>query len=92
MILRRIFDAGSISKRAFHDAYERELKRIPERKASGGGDFYLTETSRVGKRFATALIGSTLEGHTLYLDAYRMLGISKAATFNELGRHLQIAM
>jgi hypothetical protein len=92
MILRRIFDSGAISKRAFHAAYEQELKRIPDRKPTGGGDFYLTETSRVGRRFATALIGSALEGQTLFRDAYRMLGITKAATFNELGRHLRVSI
>lgn len=88
VILRRIFDAGAISRRSFHAAYETELQRLPPRSASGGGDFYRTEAARVSKRFATALIANTLEGHTLYRDAYQMLGISKAKTFDELGRHL----
>ncbi|MGI8402018.1 MAG: ImmA/IrrE family metallo-endopeptidase [Gemmatimonadaceae bacterium] len=89
VILRRIFDTGAISRKRFHEAYTAEVARLPQRSVSGGGDFYRTEAVRVSKRFATALIANTLEGHTLYRDAYRMLGISKAKTFNELGRHLQ---
>ena len=33
--------------------------------------------SRVSRRFAQTLVASTLEGRTLYRDAFRMLGISK---------------
>jgi len=89
VILRRIFDAGGLSRKRFRDEYADEIARLPQRSTSGGGDFYRTEAVRVSKRFATALIANTLEGHTLYRDAYRMLGISKAKTFDELGRHLQ---
>ena len=89
VILRRIFDAGSLSRRQFREAYTAEIARLPQRTGKGGGDFYRTESARVSKRFATALIANTLEGQTLYRDAYRMLGISKAKTFDELGRHLQ---
>ena len=58
------------------------------RPTSGGGNFYLTEAVRVSKRFASSLVESTLEGQTLYRDAFRMLGISKVETFNELARPL----
>jgi Zn-dependent peptidase ImmA (M78 family) len=91
VILRRLFDARAISRPEFRAAYEAELQRIPQRPTPGGGDFYLTEVVRVSRRFAEALITNTIEGHTLYLDAFRMLGISKAQTFTELGRHLQVA-
>lgn len=89
VILRRLLDAGLITRVAFKSAYDAELERLPRRTGSSGGDFYRTEISRVGRRFASALVTNTLEGHTLYKDAFRLLGISKDSTFTELGHQLQ---
>ena len=69
-----------------------ELARLRSVSKGGGGDFYLTQSARVGKRFARALVLSTLEGQTLHRDAFRMLGFSKLATFHELGRQLGVAI
>lgn len=91
VILRRLFDAGALTPAAFHREYEAELVRLSGIGTSGGGDFYLTQAARVSKRFAAALIESTLEGRTLHRDALRMLGISKVETFQELGRTLHFA-
>ncbi|RAP56862.1 ImmA/IrrE family metallo-endopeptidase [Oleiagrimonas sp. MCCC 1A03011] len=90
VILRRLLDAGRVSREAFFVAYREELARIQEidARGGGGGDFYRTTAARVSKRFARSLVSSTLEGRTLYRDAFRMLGIAKTTTFNELGRSL----
>ena len=66
-----------------------ELVRLANMPKGSGGDFYLTTAARVSRRFARALVESTLEGRTLYRDAFRMLGISKTETLHELGRSLQ---
>jgi len=90
VVLRRMLDAGWLNRDAFWGAYRAEearLKAVATRSA-GGGDFYRTTVSRVSKRFAQTLVASTLEGRTLYRDAFRMLGIAKPGTFNELGRTL----
>lgn len=90
VVLRRLADAGRLDRNAFFRAYRDELAHLRNIAAtgSGGGDFYRTTASRVSKRFARALVESTLEGRTLYRDAFRMLGIAKTSTFNEFGRSL----
>ncbi|WP_234053381.1 MULTISPECIES: ImmA/IrrE family metallo-endopeptidase [unclassified Xanthobacter] len=91
VILRRLLDAGVITRDAFGQAWamERErLRALAEAAGSGGGDFYRTTLSRVGRRFARALVESTLEGQTLYRDAFRMLGVAKTETFNTIGREV----
>lgn len=91
VVLRRIHDAGGLSRKAFWHAYREELNRLREiQKAGSGGDFYLTLGVRVGKRFARALVASTLEGQTLHRDAFRLLGFSKHSTFRELAQSLRI--
>lgn len=90
VVLRRMLDVDWLGRDAFWRAYraeEERLKTLAARNA-GGGDFYRTTVARVSKRFAQALVASTLEGRTLYRDAFRMLGIAKPGTFNELSRTL----
>lgn len=91
VILRRIHDAGGLTREQLWEAYQEEVERLRAIPRGSGGDFYLTQAARVGKRFARALVISTLEGQTLYRDAFRMLGFSKLATFQELGRSLGVA-
>ena len=92
VILRRLLDAGWLDRTAFDAAWARELGRLRDlmQRGSGGGDFYRTTLSRVSRRFARALVVSTLEGQTLYRDAFRMLGVSKTQTFHNLGREVGV--
>ncbi|MEA3544386.1 MAG: ImmA/IrrE family metallo-endopeptidase [Thermodesulfobacteriota bacterium] len=81
--LRRIFDLGGIDRETLWKTYNEELERLRQlsKAGTGGGDFYRTLGSRDSKRFVRAVIGSTLEGQTLFRDAFRLLGIRKSATF-----------
>ncbi len=88
VVLRRMHDVGTLRGDVYWNAYEAEMRRLGELPRGSGGDFYLTLGARVSKRFARALIGSTLEGQTLYRDVFRMLGIKRDATFRELGAQL----
>lgn len=92
VILQRLRDAQWLTWEEFSEAYAEEKRRIADlpRPANGGGDFYATAGVRYSKRFARALVESTLEGHTLYRDAMRMLGISKTETLHELGRTIAV--
>jgi Zn-dependent peptidase ImmA (M78 family) len=92
VVLRRLLDVGALSRPKFRMAYEAELERILSMDRGSGGNFYLSEGARVSKRFASALVESTLEGQTLYRDAMQMLGIKKLETFAEFGRHLGVAV
>ncbi len=87
VILRRLLDAEWFDRERFDSEWEREKARLDPlaRKGGAGENFYRATLSRVGYRFAQAIIVDTLEGRTLYRDAYRMLGISRAETFNKLG-------
>ena len=92
VILRRIHDAGGLTREELWGAYDAELARLRALPSGAGGNFYLTLPARVSKRFARALVSSTLEGQTLYRDALRMLGFSKMKTFDELGRTLGVTL
>lgn len=84
VILCRIHDAGHLTREQLWQAYQEELERLRAIPRGSGGDFYLTQAARVSKRFARALVVSTLEGQTLHRDAFRLLGFSKLSTFQEL--------
>ncbi|MCL4231014.1 MAG: ImmA/IrrE family metallo-endopeptidase [Dehalococcoidia bacterium] len=91
VVLRRLFDAGFLNWQAFRERYEAEIDRLAAlRPSTSGGNFYWTELARVGRRFARAVIVSTLEGQTLYRDAIQMLGFSKQETFRELSDRLGV--
>jgi Zn-dependent peptidase ImmA (M78 family) len=95
VVLRRLYDAHFLGNwDAYRSAYEAELHRVLEilaERAGGGGNFYSTQPVRVSKRFTRAVITSTLEGQTLYTDAFQMLGFRSAATFQQLADHLGVA-
>jgi Zn-dependent peptidase ImmA (M78 family) len=90
--LRRLFDAGFIDQETLWQHYREEQKRLRTlNERSGGGDFYRSLGARTSKRFARAIVSSTLEGFTSFPDAFRLLGMRKTATFYEaacgLGAH-----
>ena len=91
VVLRRLFDVGRLDGAIFETAWREEVERLRAfDRGSGGGDFYRTTSARVSRRFARALVVSTIEGQTLYRDAFRMLGISKTSTFSNLGREVGV--
>ncbi len=91
VVLRRIYDAGHLSQQVYWDAYHAELERLLAIPKGSGGNFYFTQAARVSKRFARALVASTLEGQTLHRDAFHLLGFAKFETFRALGHNLGIA-
>jgi Zn-dependent peptidase ImmA (M78 family) len=90
--LRRLFDAGYITQAALWQHYREEQERLRtlKERSSPGGDFYRSLGARTSKRFARAIVSSTLEGLTSFPDAFRMLGVRKSATFYEAARELGV--
>lgn len=93
LILRRLFDAEWLGRGRFDEGWRDENKRLTslarQRQGVGGGR-YRTTDSRVSKRFTKALITSTLEGQTLFRDAYRMLDVRRTSSFERLARQVGV--
>jgi Zn-dependent peptidase ImmA (M78 family) len=92
VILRRMHDAGALNAETYRKVYGPELKRLREIAKGSDGDFYLTLGARVGKRFARALVISTMEGRSSFTEALRLLSFRKMSTFSELGRSLGVVL
>ena len=92
VILRRMHDAGGLSRDEFWERFRAEVARLKAivRARTGGGDYYRTTASRVSARFTRAVVTSTLEGRSTFTEAFRLLGCRKVSTFSELGRHVGI--
>ena len=86
VILRRLLDAKWLDLETFVSTLKNEQKQLSKqaRKKGGGGDFYRTLVARVSHRFVRAVIPSTLEGETLFRDAFHMLGITGTKSFQKL--------
>lgn len=91
VVLRRMHDAGSLTGDAYWRAYNYEVERLQELPGGSGGNFYLTLGARVSKRFARAVVSSTLEGRSSFTEAFRLLGFKKMSTFKELSNSLGVA-
>lgn len=91
VVLIRAREADAISEESFGQLYEHERREAQDAKSgTSGGDFYRTQSARLGRRFATAVIASAIEGRTPYTEAFHLLGVRKPSTFDELARKLGV--
>ena len=94
VIIRRLFDAKYITREAFDKAYTQQLSqlenqfKLKNKNQKGGGDFYQTMNKRVGQRFMHNLVTSTLEGNTLFTEAFDLLNITSTSTFMKIAKKL----
>jgi Zn-dependent peptidase ImmA (M78 family) len=91
VLLIRAFEAGLINREAFVKHYQPERNRpFRANSDSSGGNFYFTQRSRLGRRFAQAVIRSARTGQTLMRDAYGLLGVKKHETFVKLAETMEV--
>jgi Zn-dependent peptidase ImmA (M78 family) len=93
VILGRVREAGALTWDQYLAELESEQARVAALMAErgSGGNYYNTKPVQIGKRFARALVASALEGQTSYTEAFRLLGLKKAATFDRLAERLGVA-
>lgn len=93
VIARRALDFGLIDKNRFFTFYNEYLNELEEikgkKKEQSGGNFYNTQNTRIGKRFASSVIIATKEGKITYKYAYRLTGL-RGKTFDEYSTRLGI--
>lgn len=91
VLLRRLRDIKEIDEATFQELYEEDEQGFLERRAKQGpgGNYYATQKARVSPQLARAVIGSALEGTTPYREAYALLGIKKAETFQRFAQKLE---
>jgi Zn-dependent peptidase ImmA (M78 family) len=89
VVLRRLHDLKVLNRDEFGRHYADEVRRY-QKAARGGGSHYRNVRTRLGRRFVRALVESTLEGRTLYRDAFRLLGVKNTDGLRELAREMDL--
>lgn len=93
VILLQLRQADFFDRDTFAELYDEELDRLMgfDRSSSDGGSFYSTFPVQNSRRFLQSIISNTLEGQTLYQDAFRLTGLRKQETFDKMAEHLGVA-
>jgi len=87
VIGRRAYDLGMVNWNEYITFYQEEAKQWQNAQAGSGGDYYVTTRTRLGKRFAKAVVSSVQQGRLLYRDAGHLLGI-KPSNIPNLSKEL----
>lgn len=92
VILGRAREAGALTWDRYLAELDAERARVAALIAEpgSGGNYYNTKPVQIGKRFARAVVASALEGRTTYPQAFRLLGLKKSGTFDQLAHRLGV--
>jgi Zn-dependent peptidase ImmA (M78 family) len=93
VVARRALGMQLISRRDYFDFYNAYKEAAAERRArsAGGGDFYRTLGSRLGKRFPAAVYSAAKQGRLQYRDAYQLTGLS-GSSYDRFGKEFGFAL
>jgi Zn-dependent peptidase ImmA (M78 family) len=91
VVARRALDLALIARTKFFKFYEAysESERRRAARQKDGGNFYATQSLRLGRRFADTLVRATLEGKVLYGEAFRLTGLY-GRTFDRYAEALRV--
>lgn len=87
VVARRALDLQLINKDEFFEFYEDYLRRLQPAMPAEGGNFYVTQRLRLGRRFAETVVQAVREGALLYHEAYRLTGLY-GRTFERFVKYL----
>ena len=90
---RRAMDLELIERNAFFEFYERYINREHRSSttSSGGGDFYNNQNARIGKLFATHVMGAAVGGEIGFREAYELTGL-RGGTFQDYAERLGVPL
>jgi Zn-dependent peptidase ImmA (M78 family) len=71
---RRTFDLGLIDREGFRAFFAEAVERARPKKQAGG-NFWNTQSQRIGYRFGKAVVQAAREGRLLYANAYDLCGL-----------------
>lgn len=87
---RRAMDLRLVSRETFLTFYEDcSARERRQRSASGGGDFYNNQNTRVGEMFATQVILAAKGGRLSFKEAYDLTGL-RGGAFHEYANRLGV--
>ena len=93
VIARRALDFNLIDKGKFFEFYDKYINDQEEvkskKKEKRRGNFYSTQNTRIGKRFASSVIVAAKEGRISYKYAFKLTGL-RGKTFDEYSNRLGI--
>jgi Zn-dependent peptidase ImmA (M78 family) len=89
VIARRALDLGLINREAFLRFYAALMGAERSKPASKGGDFYNSQTLRIGSRFGSAVVRALREERTTYSEAYSLTGL-RGSTFEHYASKVEI--
>ena len=89
---RRAMDLKLVERRAFFEFHERYINREHRGGTTpSGGDFYNNQNARVGKLFATHVMGAAMGGEIGFREAYELTGL-RGGTFQDYAGKLGIRL
>lgn len=89
---RRAMDLRLVSRETFFNFYEEYITREHNQPSdSGGGDFYKSQNTRVGKRFASLVFLAAKGGRLSFKEAYDLTGL-RGGAFQEYANRLGVSL